>query len=231
MLLSALGCATLPVKAAQAASIFTDPSLFINPTVIDFEPEGSGNTVLDINQFLSSTGATLSIGTGGGARIDDLSDNERAINWRVGLGADGGPVSGIWGFEGGVRAESSLSLTFAPDNLADSVGVYWGGATVSRARAVVTLEDSSTFTAFVRDFLPTVPNNAPESEAINGFLGINGDGKLIREVTFFNNNDLFSFDDPHFSRPNRQSVPEPSTLGGLGAFVVLGALLRRKKRR
>ena len=197
VLLLTLGVARLQAQTVPPITIFTNA-----PTVIDFEPQGSGNTVSDINQFLSSkgTGTTLSIGTGGEGRIDDLSDNERAIAYNAGLGADGGPVSGVWGFEGGVGTESSITITFAPDRLADSVGVYWGGTTKSEARAVATLEDSSTVTVFVKDFLPAVPNDAPESEAINGFLGIDSCEKLIKEVTFFNNNDLFSLDDIHFSQ-------------------------------
>lgn len=216
---------------AAAQNIFTDPNLFTRSTVIDFEPGGSGNTVSDINQFLSNsgTGATLSIG-GAQARIDDLSDSDRApLLGGSAPGSDGGPVSGVWGFEGGVRGESFLTLEFAPGYFVDAVGTFWGGVATRRARAVATFEDDSTFTAFVNGTLPLVSGSASDAEAINGFLGIKGDGKKIKEITFFNNNDFYSQDDVrsgYIEEP--QAVPEPVSMLAIAATVGLGAIAKRK---
>lgn len=222
----------LPIKEACAASIFIDSSTFDNPTVIDFEPSGSGNSVSSINNYLNTlgTGATLSLG-GAQARIDNLSDNERAIAFGVNTGADGDPVSGVWGFEGGVYGESFLTLTFAPGHFTEAVGIFWGGAVNSNARMVATFEDGSTFTAFLRDFLPLVPNSAVNG--INGFLGIDGEGKLIQQVSFFNNNDLYSQDNVMFGSTgssSSESVPEPSSILGFSvlAALALGSRLKRK---
>lgn len=201
-----LGTILIPAKIVRAASIFTDPSLLNSPTIIDFEPLGSGNNVSDINNYLDSlgTGATFSMG-GGEARIDDLSTSDRAPLFGVSSGADGGPVSGSWGFEGGI-GESFLTLTFAPGHFVDAVGSFFGGVITPAARAVVTFEDGSTFTAFVPDSLPVVQDSASDAEAINGFFGVDGDGLLIQQVSFFNNNDLYSQDDVMFAS---KSVPEP----------------------
>ncbi len=223
------GTVFTPAQITRAASIFTDPSLLNNPTVIDFEPTGSGNDVSDINNYLNTleTGATFAIG-GAGARIDDLSTSDRAPLFGVSSGADGGPVSGIWGFEGGVSGESFLSLTFAPGHFVDSVGSFFGGVITPAARAVVTFEDGSTFTAFVPDFLPVVPDSASDAEAINGFFGIDGDGLLIQQVSFFNNNDLYSQDDVMFSS---KSIPEPgfsAIVLAISAASFWGAIKKKK---
>ncbi|NEO84670.1 MAG: PEP-CTERM sorting domain-containing protein [Spirulina sp. SIO3F2] len=230
--------ALLPLSSAQAATIFTAPELFTRSTIIDFEPEGSGNTVIDINHYLETigTGTTFSMG-GSEARIDDLRDSDRAARFRVASGADGGPVSGNWGFEGGVLGESFLTLTFEPGYFVGAVGSFWGGAVSSypRARAVATFEDGSTFTAFVRGTLPMVANSATNEEALNGFLGINGNGKLIRAVSFFNNNDLYSQDDVTFGFIDQDSepqdlteVPEPASVAALMALLVVGTITKRK---
>ena len=219
-----------PIKGAYAASIFIDSSRFDNPTVIDFEPSGSGNFVSSINNYLNTlgTGATLSIG-GAEARIDNLSDNDRAIEFGVNIGADGDPVSGVWGFEGGVYGESFLTLTFAHGHFTEAVGTFWGGVTKSNARMVATFEDGSTFTALVRDFLPSIPNSA--LNGINGFLGIDGEGQLIQQVSFFNNNDLYSQDNVMFgSTASSKPVPEPTSILGFSVLAALGlgSLLKGK---
>ncbi|NES17571.1 MAG: hypothetical protein F6K41_01115 [Symploca sp. SIO3E6] len=226
---------TTSSEAANPASIFTNPSLFNSSTVIDFEPGSSGNSTTEINSYLNAlgTGATLSIG-GAGARIDDLSDSDRAPLFGANNGADGGSVSGVWGFEGGVRGESFVTLTFAPGHFPEAVGTFWGGVLSRNARMVTTFEDGSTSTAFVTDFLPSVPNSAADAAGINGFLGIDGQGKLIEEVIFFNNNDLYSQDNLTFGsvNSNSSSVAEPVSTLGLLTLGVLGAgstFVRRKR--
>ena len=236
---STVAIALIPIEPAQAAAVFTDPSRFDRSTVIDFEPGGSGNTIADINTSLTTlaTGATLTIG-GAGARIDDLSDSERAPLFGVSPGADGGPTSGVWGFEGGVRGESFLTLTFAPGHFVDAVGSFWGGVegNPTHARAVATFEDGSTFTAILSDFLPPVSDSAPDSAGINGFLGIDGAGQQIQQVSFFNNNDLYSQDDVTFgfidaAPPDPESVPEPASTLAMTIFglVAIAATPRRRK--
>ncbi|NEQ65967.1 MAG: hypothetical protein F6K21_10785 [Symploca sp. SIO2D2] len=226
---------TISSETANLTSIFTNPSLFDSSTVIDFEPGSSGNNTTAINSYLNSLGigATLSIG-GAGARIDDLSDSDRAPIFGASNGADGGSVSGVWGFEGGVLGESFLSLTFAAGHLPEAVGTFWGGVLSRNARMVATFEDGSTLTAFVTDFLPSVPNSAIDTAGINGFLGIDGQGQLIEEVIFFNNNDLYSQDNLTFGSVNSHfsSVAEPASTLGLLTLGVLGAgstVVKRKR--
>ena len=216
-----------PIEVAHGAAIFTNSALFKDPTVIDFEPDGSGNTLTEINNYLHglSPGTTLAIG-GAGARIDDLRDSDRSFPFRVNHGADGGPTSGAWGFEGGVLGESWATLTFAPGQFQEAVGTFWGGVVSPNARTVATFADGSTFTAFVQDSLPLVPDSAPDTAGINGFLGIDGQGQLIQQVSFFNNNDLYSQDDVMFGplRAVSTSVPEPASTFAL-LIMVLGLIL------
>jgi hypothetical protein len=228
-LMSTLSVVFVPVEAATSASIFTDPSSFNNSTLIDFEPTGSGNTVSGINNWLNNlgTGATLSLG-GGSAQIADLSNSVRASSFGVNGGADGGAVSGSWGFEGGVFEESSLTLTFAPGNFQQAVGAYWGGVVNTAARAFVTFSDNSNFIAYMYPSLPLVSNSASNAQGINGFLGINGDGKLIKSVTFLNGSDLYSQDNVKFGSVG---VPEPLTIFGAVTALGFGAFFKNKTKR
>lgn len=221
---------SLATGAQAATQIFTDPSLFDHPMVIDFEPLGSGSTLVNINQHLANLGinATVSF-SGGGAQIADVTSSARAASLNVSPGADGGPVSGSWAFEGGVGDPSVLTIAFADGSRPNAIGAFWGGVILlPEARAIVTLDDDSIVSESLVGHLPGVPDNAGNNEAINGFFGINGNGHTIKSVTFTGRNDLYSMDDVTFGSL-ASPVPEPATvvLISIGLLGLLKATTRR----
>ena|SRR5690242_16710162 len=217
-------CLPFGSGAHAAVLLFTSPNAFSSSTVIDFEPTGSGSTLSAINTHLSTIGAHAVLSfSGGGAQIANLTASTRAAAHGVAPGADGGPVSGQWGFEGGDGAASILTLTFSPGSFPDAVGAYWGGVVaLSVANITVTLDDGTVVTTPLSGQLPAVPDTASNAQAINGFLGIGGSGHTIKSATFTARSDLFSIDDVRFGAlPS--PVPEPTTFAifGIGLFALL----------
>ena len=120
------------------------------------------------------------------------------------------------------------TLTFETDQSVDSIGFFVGGIALFNPSPgaaggnlfEVTFDDGNTQSFSAQDvdaLLPSISNNAPSSQAINGFIGVDGDGKLIRSFRWLHNRDLNSVDDIVFG------IAEASGTLGLQSFAEFGA--------
>jgi len=194
--------------AAHAAPIgFSNVNDFKpgNFNVITFDPADERDTTSIVNKFSDISAMTMS---GGGVIITNTPASPLA----------GGPVSGDYRISWGYGNTSIVRITFSTP--VDSVGAFFGGDTAAHSNNVlVTFTDNSTFSTTTTALgLSLVPNSEPSHcRAINGFIGIDGGGKLIKTVTFREGNDAASLDSIYFGTANggengAGQSPMPSSL-------------------
>jgi hypothetical protein len=213
-----LGYAPLPAKAGLILTNAQDFTRVLGH--IDFEASSGQGTIAGINNYLAGTG-TLSIGTA-------IIWNTSHINETYG-GYDGGGVYGPGNLTKDTAESGRINaiLTFDSGQEVDAFGFYLGGvgafqqaypavSTVFR----VTYADGSSQSISVAELtsaLPFVANDNPSSQAINGFIGVDGDGKLIKSFQWTHVGDVHSLDDIYFGAATASGTK------GMQSFAEYGA--------
>ncbi len=239
------GCLVFSCTLAQAGNLIANINDFSGVDgQINFEVDSGQDTLTGINNSLSGIG-TFSISSG-------------TIRNTSGAGLDGGGVFGPGHLFGGLI---DYTITFDPNQSVDSIGFFVGGIALFNespgavgGNVLDVTYDDGTIQSFsaqeIRSLLPVVDNNAPSSQAINGFIGVDGDGQLISSFRWLHNRDFNSVDDIIFGtaeasgtlglqsfaefgvdgeRPEpTNAVPEPLTILGAGTAIAFGTGFKRK---
>jgi hypothetical protein len=144
-----------------------------------------------VNKFANVDSFTIS---GGNGSIAHTTIHHQNFG---GEGTEGGAVSGLYRIDWGYFSTTTVTITFVSP--VDAVGAFFGGDGDGDGTLTVTYEGNTTQNATVLGAgLGLVPNESTEFVAINGFLGIDGEGVGIVSAAFTDHNDAASLDSIFF---------------------------------
>lgn len=140
--------------------------------------------------------------TGGQGAIRHTSNHYYPF---AGEGTEGGPVSGEYRIDWGYWGTTYVAINFSTP--VGAVGAFIGGDSGPDTILTVTFQDGMTYSADAAQAgLPSIPNFLPsprgECTAINGFLGIDGNGAGIVRAVFQQTRDASSLDSIIFGTAN-----------------------------